>query len=244
MCWQAPSRSPVEPLLARRRRQPRRSHSSARSSATTWSSSATSRMRFGDGRSRRDPVRVEIGENTATATAGADGKWQARIQPPPAGGPYTVKIAGRQQTVELHDVLVGDVWICAGQSNMQFGLRQARNGAEEIKNANYPDIRYYVVGERVSYSPVDVPRGSWKVVSPTTARWNLGGGLFLCPESARIGERAHRPDSGSGGRRSGGNFHQLRRLAPAEGLRCAHRVSRRPAAEGRQGVRQLHHALV
>ena len=119
-----------------------------------------------------DTVRVEIGEHSATATAAADGKWQARIQPPPAGGPYTIKIAARQQTVELHEVLVGDVWICAGQSNMQFGLRQARNGAEEIKNANFPDIRYYVVGERASYTPVNVPRGSWKVVSPTT----LGGG--------------------------------------------------------------------
>jgi sialate O-acetylesterase len=74
--------------------------------------------------------------------------------------------------LELHDVLVGDVRICAGQSNMQFGLRQARNGAEEIKNANYPDIRYFVVGERAAYSPVSVPRGSWRVVSPTT----LGGG--------------------------------------------------------------------
>src|ERR1035437_8961167 len=56
-----------------------------------------------------DSVRVAIGENSATATAGADGKWQARIQPPPAGGPYTVKIAGGQQSVELHEVLVGDV---------------------------------------------------------------------------------------------------------------------------------------
>src|ERR1035438_9165227 len=124
-----------------------------------------------------DSVRVEIGEMSATATAAADGKWQARIEPPPAGGPYTIKIAGRQQTVELHEVLVGDVWICAGQSNMQFGLRQARNGAEEIKNANYHDIRYYVVGERASYSPVSVPRGSWRVVSPTTLGGGPGGGI-------------------------------------------------------------------
>jgi sialate O-acetylesterase len=124
-----------------------------------------------------DSVRVEIGEHSATATAAADGKWQARIEPPPAGGPYTIKIAGRQQTVELREVLVGDVWICAGQSNMQFGLRQARNGAEEIKNANYPDIRYYVVGERASYSPVNVPRGSWRVVSPTTLGGGPGGGI-------------------------------------------------------------------
>ena len=85
-----------------------------------------------------DTVRVEIGGNSATAIAGADGRWQARIEPPPVGGPYTVKITGRQ-TVELQDVLVGDVWICAGQSNMQFGLAQATNGAGEIKKASPGD---------------------------------------------------------------------------------------------------------
>jgi len=114
-----------------------------------------------------DAVRVEIGENSAAAIAGADGKWEARIQPPAAGGPYTLKITGRQ-TVELHDVLVGDVWICAGQSNMQFTLSGARNGAEEVKAAVHPGIRFYVVGQRASYLPADVPRGSWKVVSPGT----------------------------------------------------------------------------
>jgi len=115
-----------------------------------------------------DAVRVEIDGNSATATAGADGKWQAKVQPPAAGGPYTLKISG-MQTVELHEVLVGDVWICAGQSNMQFALSQARNATEEIKNANYPQIRFFVVGQKAAYSRVDVPRGSWKVVSPATA---------------------------------------------------------------------------
>ncbi|RPI23677.1 MAG: hypothetical protein EHM61_19145 [Acidobacteria bacterium] len=108
-----------------------------------------------------DSVRVDIREASATATAGADGKWQALIQPPPAGGPYKVKITGRAQSLELQDVLVGDVWICAGQSNMQFGLAQARNGAEELKAAaELTDIRYYVVVQRSSYSRVDVPSGS------------------------------------------------------------------------------------
>jgi len=121
-----------------------------------------------------DAVRVEIGENSATGTAAGDGRWQVRIQPPRPGGPFTVKITGRQ-TVELKDVLVGDVWICAGQSNMQFGLAQARNAAEEIKNANYPQIRYYVVGQRGSYTKVDVPRGTWRVVSPDTVGGRGGG---------------------------------------------------------------------
>jgi sialate O-acetylesterase len=115
-----------------------------------------------------DLVRVEVGGNSATGTAGADGKWQVKIQPPAAGGPYTVSIAGKQR-IELHDVLVGDVWICAGQSNMQFGLAQAKNAEEEIRNANHPRIRFFVVGQRAAYSRADVPRGAWKVVSPSTA---------------------------------------------------------------------------
>ena len=123
-----------------------------------------------------DSVRVEIGENSATTTAGADGKWQAQIQPPAPGGPYTVKISGAQQTVELKDVMAGDVWICSGQSNMQFGLGQARGGAEEIKNANYQQIRYYVAGERASYSRVDVPRGTWRPVT-AAAMGGRGGGI-------------------------------------------------------------------
>ena len=122
-----------------------------------------------------DAVRVEIAGNSATATAASDGKWLARIQPPAAGGPYTVKIAAKEHTVEIQDVLVGDVWICAGQSNMQFGLGQARGGADEIKNANYPQMRYYVVGERAAYSPQAVARGSWRMVSPTTLGGRGGG---------------------------------------------------------------------
>ena len=65
-------------------------------------------------------------------------------------------------------MLVGDVWLCSGQSNMGFGLGQARNGAEEVKNANHPEIRFFNAAPRVSYSHADVPRGSWKIVSPAT----------------------------------------------------------------------------
>jgi sialate O-acetylesterase len=133
-----------------------------------------------------DTVRVEIGDSSATATAGADGKWMARIQPPPPGGPYTLKISGKQ-SVELHEVLVGDVWICAGQSNMQFGLAQARNGADEVKKADYPQMRFYVVGQRASYSPVAVPRGTWKVVSPTT----VGGRGGISAVAYFFGRKVH-----------------------------------------------------
>ena len=139
-----------------------------------------------------DAVHIEISGHSATGTAGADGKWQAKIQPPAAGGPYTLKITGKQ-TVELQNVLVGDVWICAGQSNMQFGLAQARNAAEEIKNANYPQIRFFVVGQHAAYAPVDTPRGSWKVVSPATVGGRGGISAVAFFFGRKLEESVHIP---------------------------------------------------
>ncbi len=135
---------------------------------------------------------MEVEWNSAAGTASGDGKWQVKIQPPAAGGPYTVKIAGKQK-VELHDVLVGDVWICAGQSNMQFGLAQARNAEEEIKNANLPQIRFFVVGQRAAYTRADVPRGSWKVVSPVTAGGRAGISAIAYFFGRKLEEDIHIP---------------------------------------------------
>ncbi len=115
-----------------------------------------------------DSVRVAIGNNTASAVAGADHRWQVEIPPPPAGGPYTVKITGRQ-SVELHNVLVGDVWLCAGQSNMEFKLRGALNATDEVKAANYPQIRFFTVAEHAAYHHTDLVNGTWNAVSPETA---------------------------------------------------------------------------
>ena len=139
-----------------------------------------------------DIVRVEIGGNSSSGTAAADGKWLVKIQPPAVGGPYTVKIAGKQK-VELHDVLVGDVWICAGQSNMQFGLAQARNAEEEVRNANHPRIRFFVVGQKAAYARADVPRGSWKVVSPATAGGRGGISAVAYFFARKLEENIHVP---------------------------------------------------
>jgi sialate O-acetylesterase len=73
-----------------------------------------------------------------------------------------VKISGRQ-TVGLHEVLVGDVWICSGKSNMQFGLSGARNGAEEVKAVVHAEIRFFTAGPHVSYSHAEIPKGIWKI---------------------------------------------------------------------------------
>jgi len=115
-----------------------------------------------------DKIQIEIAGKTADAVAGPDRRWQVKIQPPRAGGPYTVKISGRQ-TVELQNVLVGDVWLCGGQSNMQVSLLRARDGQDEVKAANYPDIRFFSVAAHSAYHHSDTVEGSWKVVSPETA---------------------------------------------------------------------------
>jgi len=114
-----------------------------------------------------DKVTVQIGDKTATATAGMDKKWTVKIQPPAAGGPYVVKVTGKQ-TVELKNVMVGDVWLCSGQSNMEFMMRQVKDADQELKSANYPDMRFFVVGQHSGYHKVDVPSGNWQVVTPET----------------------------------------------------------------------------
>ncbi|HVU08884.1 MAG TPA: sialate O-acetylesterase [Verrucomicrobiae bacterium] len=122
-----------------------------------------------------EKITVEIAGHSATAIADMDGRWQAEIQPPTVGGPYTLKISGAQQSIEFHKVLVGDVWICGGQSNMEFGLGMARNGAEEIQSANHPEIRLFMVQHRVAYAPSKIPQGAWKICSPQTVAqdgWN------------------------------------------------------------------------
>ena len=138
-----------------------------------------------------DTIRVQFEKETATAVAGPDRRWQVKIQPPPAGGPYTVKITGHSQSVEIQNVLVGDVWLCGGQSNMEVGLSQAKNGAEEVKAANQPEIRYFTVAENKAYNHRErAPEGSWKVVTPETASRVSAVGYYF---ARRVREDVHVP---------------------------------------------------
>lgn len=112
-------------------------------------------------------IRVTLAGQTATTVTKTNGCWAVAIQPPAPGGPYTLAMDGPQH-VEFHEVLVGDVWLCGGQSNMELGIGLARNGAEEIKAAEHPEIRLFIVNKQIAYSPVTIPEGSWKICSPQT----------------------------------------------------------------------------
>jgi len=121
-------------------------------------------------------VTVTVEGKKADGVAAADGKWTVKIDPPKTGGPYTVTVDGSQHVV-LTDVLVGDVWLCTGQSNMEFGLTLEKGGADEVAAANDPNLRIFLVPHQVSLTPQKVNGGTWKVTSPVTIAQEGWGGF-------------------------------------------------------------------
>ncbi|HWT03770.1 MAG TPA: sialate O-acetylesterase [Pyrinomonadaceae bacterium] len=118
-------------------------------------------------------VTVQLRGQKAAATADADGKWLARLGPFEAGGPYTLTISG-PQSVTLNNVLVGDVWLCSGQSNMEMGVTQVDNPKEEAARANYPRLRLFTVPKTIAATPQSTVQARWLVTTPaniTTGGW-------------------------------------------------------------------------
>jgi sialate O-acetylesterase len=137
-----------------------------------------------------DRIQVEFGGHTAAAVAGEDHRWQVSIEPPAMGGPYTLHIWDKQQSVVLKNVLVGDVWLCGGQSNMQLPLFAVNNSKAEIKAANDPEIRFFSVMPHVAYHPVNVVQGMWQAVTPEDASWLSAVAYFF---ARKVREETHVP---------------------------------------------------
>ncbi len=112
-------------------------------------------------------VTVELNGKSASARAGADGVWMAKLPKMKAGGPYELTVRG-QKTITYNNVMVGDVWICSGQSNMQWPVIKSNNAAEEIAAADHPNIRLFTVPRVVSDKPEYDVHGTWQVCSPST----------------------------------------------------------------------------
>ena len=121
-------------------------------------------------------VTVSIGDQKTKCTAGADGKWIARLTPPKVGGPYSVVIDGPAH-LELTDVMVGDVWICSGQSNMEFGISNEKDAAKEIAQSNDPNMRLYFAPRQVALWPSETNSGQWLTCTPENVIKNGWGGF-------------------------------------------------------------------
>jgi sialate O-acetylesterase len=91
------------------------------------------------------------------------GRWQVKLKTPVAGGPYTILVKGNWMSIELKDILIGEVWICSGQSNMEFQLPQADSGKEEIAKSVHPPVRFFKVPKSASENPQDNCFGKWSL---------------------------------------------------------------------------------
>ncbi len=99
---------------------------------------------------RGEKITINFHNQSLSAVVGADGSWRVNLAKEKAGGPYPLVVKGSSQ-IELKDVLVGDVWICSGQSNMELPLSNTNNSKSEIEAAAYPLIRHHKIPNTVAF---------------------------------------------------------------------------------------------
>ena len=122
------------------------------------------------------PVKVRFANQTKTTKSDQQGKWQVQLDPLPTNSsPAELTVTSGSKTITLTDVLVGEVWLCSGQSNMGHALSRATSGEEAIAAANHPKLRLFRVKQSPAYSPVDDVEGEWIACSPDALRRNGGG---------------------------------------------------------------------
>lgn len=126
-----------------------------------------------------EPVTVSIQGQNVRAKVGADGKWEAWLRPLTAGGPFRLMLQGKNRIV-LNDVLVGEVWVASGQSNMEWPLAASANAPAEIAAANDPQLRMFTVPKRIASEPQpEVAGGKWDAATPQNAgRFSAVGYYF------------------------------------------------------------------
>ena len=123
--------------------------------------------------------------NELDTIVGNQGKWSIILKTPAAGGPYNIHIKGYNE-LTLKNVLIGEVWLCSGQSNMEWSARMGiNNGEEEIKNADYPDIRLFSVYHSTSMYPQDHFKGEWTTCTSETMRNFSAIGYFFARKLSR-----------------------------------------------------------
>lgn len=129
-------------------------------------------------------------QDTVKAVVNSNGKWEIAIKTTQAGGPYNLQIIGSNK-LTINNVMLGEVWLCSGQSNMEWQPRQGLvNKDEEIKAANYPDIRFFTVNKRGAPYPQENCEGKWKICSPETMSRSSAIAYFF---GRRLFETLHVP---------------------------------------------------
>jgi sialate O-acetylesterase len=114
-------------------------------------------------------INIEFAGGATSAVAKSSGDWKALLPEVSAGGPYEMKVSTKDTTAVFSNVMLGDVWLASGQSNMQWQVNNSNNADQEIANANYPNIRLFTAPRNVSGVPKwDITGGEWLECSPQT----------------------------------------------------------------------------
>ena len=116
----------------------------------------------------RGEVTVELASQRRTARVAADGTWRVNFAPLPAGGPFELRVIGGE-TFTFTNVVLGEVWLCSGQSNMGVAVRHSLDASNETARAEYPQIRLFTVPNVRAYTPqTTVSKSAWRICSPAT----------------------------------------------------------------------------
>jgi len=126
-----------------------------------------------------------LGDHSFAATAADDGRWSATIDPLTAGGPLTLTVKGADQSLQIPDVYVGEVWLCSGQSNMAMTVNRVLNADQEIAAADFPMIRMFRESSPHSTSPQEKCSGTWSVCGPDTVSGFSATAYFFGRELSR-----------------------------------------------------------
>src|SRR5690349_3427064 len=119
-----------------------------------------------------ETVKVQLGSQSAETRANESGEWKVTLPAMKAGGPYSLTVSGSRD-LKFEDVMIGEVWLCSGQSNMEMGIGMCNNAKEEIAAADYPGIRLLMIPNKWTPEPQSDTtesknEGTWKLCSPAT----------------------------------------------------------------------------
>lgn len=127
-----------------------------------------------------ESVTIKFNGQKSSIKSNSKGFWQITLKPFSFGGPYNLIVKGKANQIVLKNILIGDVWVCAGQSNMGMSVNGVLNARDEIATANYPQIRLLTVSEDISSQiKTDITSGQWKICSPETIGSFSAAGYFF-----------------------------------------------------------------
>jgi sialate O-acetylesterase len=126
-----------------------------------------------------EDIKVTLAGNASSVKTDSEGHWSVHLPPMSAGGPFTLTIQGKEN-IRLKDVMIGEIWVASGQSNMNFELSGSVGGAAEVMNADYPQIRLFTVPQKISLQPQqNTLPAAWQVCSPETAKHFSAVGYYF-----------------------------------------------------------------